>query len=241
MAPKKNIPTTPSPSAVPPTAAKPNQAVSSAAGQPTRAANKPSTTNSSHVRNTQDLQQIAVGVWNNYVDNTVQRVKLLDAFLVFLMTVGLLQFVYAVVGGNFVSLPGRLSVVVRRYWRSRKGSEEEKGSLREQEVVVSGKIYFMKRSDRLTYIRNIQPFNAFLSGFSATVGQFVLTVSLRMQTNPENKADFESISHERYVSCQSIGEGRVRDVIVPSVGNCQLCRGCVETRAIADCTFKTRS
>lgn len=44
-----------------------------------------------------------------------------------------------------------------------------------------------------------QPFNAFLSGFSATVGQFVLTVSLRMQTNPENKADFESISHERYV------------------------------------------
>jgi hypothetical protein len=45
----------------------------------------------------------------------------------------------------------------------------------------------------------LQPFNAFLSGFSATVGQFVLTVSLRMQTNPENKAEFESISHERYV------------------------------------------
>jgi len=41
------------------------------------------------------------------------------------------------------------------------------------------------------------PFNAFLSGFSATVGQFVLTASLRIQTNPENKADFESISNER--------------------------------------------
>ncbi|KAH7399437.1 DAD/Ost2 [Pyrenochaeta sp. MPI-SDFR-AT-0127] len=41
------------------------------------------------------------------------------------------------------------------------------------------------------------PFNAFLSGFSATVGQFVLTASLRIQTNPENKADFASISHER--------------------------------------------
>ncbi|KAF3046541.1 oligosaccharyltransferase complex subunit epsilon [Didymella heteroderae] len=41
------------------------------------------------------------------------------------------------------------------------------------------------------------PFNAFLSGFSACVGQFVLTASLRIQTNPENKADFESISHER--------------------------------------------
>lgn len=46
---------------------------------------------------------------------------------------------------------------------------------------------------------SLQPFNAFLSGFSATVGQFVLTASLRMQTNPENKADFRSISHERYV------------------------------------------
>lgn len=44
-----------------------------------------------------------------------------------------------------------------------------------------------------------QPFNAFLSGFSATVGQFVLTASLRMQTNPENKTEFGSISHERYV------------------------------------------
>ncbi|KAG9201111.1 hypothetical protein B5807_01017 [Epicoccum nigrum] len=41
------------------------------------------------------------------------------------------------------------------------------------------------------------PFNAFLSGFSACVGQFVLTASLRIQTNPENKTEFESISHER--------------------------------------------
>lgn len=55
---------------------------------------------------------------------------------------------------------------------------------------------------------NFQPFNAFLSGFSATVGQFVLTVSLRMQTNPENKVEFESISHERYVYslCCTIGQ-----------------------------------
>ncbi|RYN33902.1 hypothetical protein AA0112_g5544 [Alternaria arborescens] len=41
------------------------------------------------------------------------------------------------------------------------------------------------------------PFNAFLSGFSATVGQFVLTASLRIQTNSENKVHFENISHER--------------------------------------------
>ncbi|EMD94039.1 hypothetical protein COCC4DRAFT_79686 [Bipolaris maydis ATCC 48331] len=41
------------------------------------------------------------------------------------------------------------------------------------------------------------PFNAFLSGFSATVGQFVLTASLRIQTNEENKVHFANISHER--------------------------------------------
>ncbi|KAF2266019.1 defender against death DAD protein [Lojkania enalia] len=41
------------------------------------------------------------------------------------------------------------------------------------------------------------PFNAFLSGFSATVGQFVLTASLRIQTNPDNKKEFESTSPER--------------------------------------------
>eukprot|EP01092_Planopodium_desertum_P014197 TRINITY_DN7076_c0_g3_i1.p1 TRINITY_DN7076_c0_g3~~TRINITY_DN7076_c0_g3_i1.p1 ORF type:complete len:107 (-),score=14.82 TRINITY_DN7076_c0_g3_i1:117-437(-) len=31
------------------------------------------------------------------------------------------------------------------------------------------------------------PFNAFLSGFISTVASFVLTVSLRMQVNPNNK------------------------------------------------------
>ncbi|CAM1506591.1 Fc.00g062320.m01.CDS01 [Cosmosporella sp. VM-42] len=52
------------------------------------------------------------------------------------------------------------------------------------------------------------PFNAFLSGFSATVGQFVLTISLRMQTTEANKADFPSVSPERafadYVVCSLI-------------------------------------
>ncbi|KAK4550123.1 hypothetical protein LTR36_003090 [Oleoguttula mirabilis] len=145
MAPKKGQP---SPAAVPVSAMKPQHLTSSAAGQPTKPQNKPSSTStssastSSSTRNAQDAQQIAVGMWNNYVDKTPQRVKLLDAFMVFLLVVGVLQFVYCVIAGNY-------------------------------------------------------PFNAFLSGFSATVGQFVLTASLRIQTNPENKADFESISHER--------------------------------------------
>ncbi|KAH8159065.1 hypothetical protein CIB48_g9179 [Xylaria polymorpha] len=44
------------------------------------------------------------------------------------------------------------------------------------------------------------PFNAFLSGFSATVGQFVLTASLRIQTTEANKSEFPSVSPERFVA-----------------------------------------
>ncbi|KAI4119327.1 MAG: hypothetical protein LQ338_007287 [Usnochroma carphineum] len=91
-----------------------------------------------------DAREIALGLWNNYVQKTPQRVKLMDAFMGFLVVVGGLQFLYCLVVGNY-------------------------------------------------------PFNAFLSGFSATVGQFVLTASLRIQTNPENKGEFASVSHERYV------------------------------------------
>lgn len=52
------------------------------------------------------------------------------------------------------------------------------------------------------------PFNAFLSGFSVTVGQFVLTISLRVQTNDTNKSEFPGVSPERafadYVVCSLI-------------------------------------
>lgn len=49
------------------------------------------------------------------------------------------------------------------------------------------------------------PFNAFLSGFSATVGQFVLTVSLRIQTTEANKAEFPSVSPERAFADYVVG------------------------------------
>ncbi|KAK0392725.1 hypothetical protein NLU13_2220 [Sarocladium strictum] len=52
------------------------------------------------------------------------------------------------------------------------------------------------------------PFNAFLSGFGATVGQFVLTISLRIQTTEANKSEFPSVTPERafadYVVCSLI-------------------------------------
>lgn len=42
-------------------------------------------------------------MWNNYVDKTPQRVKLIDAFMLFLIVVGALQFAYCVLAGNYVS------------------------------------------------------------------------------------------------------------------------------------------
>ncbi|CZT03035.1 hypothetical protein WAI453_012239 [Rhynchosporium graminicola] len=92
--------------------------------------------------NNQSPQQIALGIWRNYLDKTPQRTKLIDVFMSFLVVVGVLQFVYCVIAGNY-------------------------------------------------------PFNAFLSGFSATVGQFVLTASLRIQTNVENQTEFTEVSPER--------------------------------------------
>jgi len=40
------------------------------------------------------------------------------------------------------------------------------------------------------------PFNAFLSAVFACLGSFVLTVSLRMQSNPANAAQFKGISKQ---------------------------------------------
>ncbi|KIK65670.1 hypothetical protein GYMLUDRAFT_39172 [Collybiopsis luxurians FD-317 M1] len=77
-----------------------------------------------------------------YNENTSDRLKFIDAFLVFLMASGIIQFVYCILVTNF-------------------------------------------------------PFNAFLAGFASTVGQFVLTASLRLQVNPENKLEFKQVSPER--------------------------------------------
>ncbi|KAK0343367.1 oligosaccharyltransferase complex subunit epsilon [Friedmanniomyces endolithicus] len=173
MAPKKPTPT-PSPAAAPPSAnrsqhtsasatpSKPSASHSKTQPPPSTTSNSTSTTaprlaqqinaltntktatalSKSAPRSVQEAQQILAEMWNSYVDKTAQRVKLLDTFMGFLVLVGVLQFVYCVIVGNY-------------------------------------------------------PFNAFLAGFSATVGQFVLTASLRMQTNPENEKEFRGTSDER--------------------------------------------
>lgn len=81
---------------------------------------------------------------DSYFKTLTPKLKLIDIFLSFLVIVALIQFVFAILVGNF-------------------------------------------------------PFNAFLGGFISTVGQFVLTVSLRLQSVPQNQQFFKKITPERYV------------------------------------------
>jgi oligosaccharyltransferase complex subunit epsilon len=52
--------------------------------------------------NNRSSQEIALGIWQNYLDTTPQRTKLIDVFMAFLVVVGVLQFVYCVIAGNYV-------------------------------------------------------------------------------------------------------------------------------------------
>lgn len=53
-------------------------------------------------KQTQNIQDIATSIWNRYVDETPQRVKIIDAFMGFLVLLGAVQFFYCVVAGNYV-------------------------------------------------------------------------------------------------------------------------------------------
>ncbi|KAL1721366.1 DAD/Ost2 [Schizophyllum commune] len=85
-----------------------------------------------------------------YSEQTPDRLKFVDSFLVFLVLSGVIQFLYCILVTNF-------------------------------------------------------PFNAFLAGFGSTVGQFVLTASLRAQVNPDNRGEFKDVSPERAFADFAIG------------------------------------
>lgn len=53
---------------------------------------------------------------------------------------------------------------------------------------------------RLAIVRRTQLTHRPTRSFSATVGQFVLTASMRSQVNPDNKGVFPTVSPERCVS-----------------------------------------
>ncbi|KAI4223296.1 MAG: hypothetical protein L6R36_005532 [Xanthoria steineri] len=144
MAPKRPTTSTPSTPSKPSssTTTSSTTATSTPNPQPSKTALTSSSSSSSTQSSSNNPQIILQQLWTSYQRRTPQRVKLIDVFMGFLVVVGVLQFAYCVLVGNY-------------------------------------------------------PFNAFLSGFSATVGQFVLTASLRIQTNPENKDEFKTVSHER--------------------------------------------
>lgn len=56
-------------------------------------------------------------LWSSYLKNTPQRVKLIDAFMGFLVVVGGLQFLYCLVVGNYVSLKNSLFVRIDAHAR----------------------------------------------------------------------------------------------------------------------------
>lgn len=64
------------------------------------------------------------------MSRTAQRVKLLDAFMAFLVAVGVLQFAYCVVGGNYVRFSVLFSVVK---WVFRMGKGGRHGGIRRKE------------------------------------------------------------------------------------------------------------
>ncbi|KAK7060169.1 oligosaccharyltransferase complex subunit epsilon [Paramarasmius palmivorus] len=101
-------------------------------------------------KNSQNTQNTVLQLWKAYNEQTSDRLKFVDAFLVFLMLSGALQFLYCILVTNF-------------------------------------------------------PFNAFLAGFASTVGQFVLTASLRSQVNPANRSEFKDISPERAFADFALG------------------------------------
>jgi oligosaccharyltransferase complex subunit epsilon len=81
------------------------QASSTETVQPATSSFTSSTTaSSSSLHKQTEVQKIVQHVWDNYVEKTPQRVKLIDAFMAFLVIVGGLQFVYCVIGGNYVCI-----------------------------------------------------------------------------------------------------------------------------------------
>lgn len=84
--------------------------VTSRAGTPavateTTTVSSSTTASSTNIRQTNDLSQIVTHIWNSYQQKTPQRTKLIDSFMAFLVVVGALQFVYCVLGGNYVRYP----------------------------------------------------------------------------------------------------------------------------------------
>lgn len=89
--------------------------------------------------------------YKDYSNTLTPRLKLIDLFLLFLVVLGVLQFLFVLLVGTF-------------------------------------------------------PFNAFLGGFISCVGQFVLTVSLRLQYNADNNSIESENKYKKEILEKDISE-----------------------------------
>jgi hypothetical protein len=146
--------------------------------------------------------------------------------MAFLVLVGGLQFLYAVVGGNYVRFltnhhhHHHLSLVSFLFLKKIQKHPYLSVSLSLSSALIPA--FFLLR---------LQPFNAFLSGFSAAVGQFVLTASLRMQTAEKPPAATTSSSRKSTGSAKTGGDAVTGELVVEGG------KGISSERAFADYVF----
>jgi oligosaccharyltransferase complex subunit epsilon len=98
-------------------------------------------------------------LWKAYLSETPDRLKFIDAFLLFIMVSGVIQFLYCILVTNFPF-----------------------------NAFLAGYVVDFRLGNRTEIL---------LYRFGSTIGQFVLTASLRSQVNPENKKEFKDVSPER--------------------------------------------
>ena len=180
MGPKRNAPSgatqggiasSPAPSSTASSAARPSASSSSSSSPRTHP-----TTSSSSSTSFANLQTTVQNLLRTYDKRTPGRVKMIDAFMVYLMVQGLLQFTYCVVGGGYVRLLPVFSALRCAVLRCAVlGGLVRACSIATCREDAMERERERERETRLADSDLLQPFNAFLSGFAATVGQFVLT------------------------------------------------------------------
>ncbi|CAH3040992.1 unnamed protein product [Pocillopora meandrina] len=132
-----------------------------------------------------NIKNILVKFYDEYNQTTPKKLKIVDAYLFYIMLTGIIQFVYCCLVGTFPFnsfLSGFISCV---------------GSF-----VLGGKKIYRANADVHSFF--VLPYNKSLNDWSP-MKQFLLcngvilfvTVCLRVQSNPANYSDFKGISPER--------------------------------------------
>jgi len=119
-------------------------------------------------------------LWGAYLNTTSSRLKFVDAFLVFLILSGVIQFVYCVLVTSFpfnAFLAGCVSC----------------GAAGSAQILPLRLISVLFSFFLIVWL----VVGCGWDRFASTVGQFVLTASLRSQVNVANRTLFKDVSSER--------------------------------------------